>query len=72
MANYYMLNSKKEFLKTIPIDLPEPIQVMFCKDRKTKQRYLMFRTVTQNALTAPKVLIPVMFSQYDGIIVATD
>jgi hypothetical protein len=57
---------------TVPIDLPQPVQTIFCKDRKTKQRYLMFRTVTQNALTAPKILIPVMFSQYDGIIVATE
>jgi hypothetical protein len=70
--NYYILNSKKQLMFTVPIDLPQPVQTIFCKDRKTKQRYLMFRTVTQNALTAPKILIPVMFSQYDGIIVATE
>ena len=72
MRNYYMLNSKKEFLKTIHIDLPEPIQVVFCKNRKTKQRYIMFRTMTQNALTAPKMIVPTEYSQYDGIMLATD
>ncbi len=70
--NYYILNSKKELLFKVPIDLPEPIQTIFCKDRKTKQRYLMFRTVTNNSLTAPKIMIPVVFSQYDGIMLATD
>lgn len=70
--NYYILNSKKQLLFTVPIDLPQPVQTIFCKDRKTKQRYLMFRTITQNVLTAPKMLIPVMFSQYDGIIIATE
>lgn len=70
--NYYILNSKKQLLFTVPIDLPQPVQTIFCKDRKTKQRYLMFRTITQNVLTAPKMLISVMFSQYDGIIIATE
>lgn len=70
--NYYILNSKKQLLFPLVIDLPQPIQTIFCKDRKTKQRYLMFRTITDNALEAPKVLIPVTFSQYDGIIIATD
>lgn len=69
---YYILNSKKELLFPLDIDLPQPIQVIFCKDRSTKQRYLMFRTITDNALTAPKKLILVIFSQYDGIIVATE
>lgn len=70
--NYHILNSKKQLLFTVPVDLPQPVQVIFCKDRNTKQRYLMFRTITENSLTAPKMLIPVMFSQYDGIIIATD
>lgn len=70
--NYYILNSKKQLLFTVPVDLPQPVQVIFCKDRNTKQRYLMFRTITENSLTAPKMLIPVMFSQYDGIIIGTD
>lgn len=70
--NYHVLNSKKQLLFTVPVDLPQPVQVIFCKDRNTKQRYLMFRTITENSLTAPKMLIPVMFSQYDGIIIATD
>lgn len=70
--NYHILNSKKQLLFTVQVDLPQPVQVIFCKDRNTKQRYLMFRTITENSLTAPKMLIPVMFSQYDGIIIATD
>lgn len=70
--NYHILNSKKQLLFTVPVELPQPVQVIFCKDRNTKQRYLMFRTITENSLTAPKMLIPVMFSQYDGIIIATD
>lgn len=70
--NYHILNSKKQLLFTVPVDLPQPVQVIFCKDRNTKQRYLMFRTITENSLTAPKMLIPAMFSQYDGIIIATD
>ena len=70
--NYYILNAKKQLLFVVPVDLPQPVQIIFCKDRKTKQRYLMFRTITSNALTAPKMLIPVMFSQYDGINIATD
>jgi hypothetical protein len=70
--NYYILNEKRQLIFTVPVDLPQPVQVIFCKDRKTKQRYLMFRTITDNALTAPKMLIPVMFSQYDGITIATE
>ena len=72
MRNYYILNSKKEVIKMIPVNLPEPIQAILCKDRKTKQRYIMFRTVTQNALTAPKMLVPTEYSQYDGIMLATE
>lgn len=72
MRNYYIINSKKEVIKMIQVNLPEPIQAILCKDRKTKQRYIMFRTVTQNALTAPKMLVPTEYSQYDGIMLATD
>lgn len=72
MKTYYVLNDKRQVLYALPIDLPEPVQTIFCKDRQTKQRYLMFRTVTENSLTAPKILLPVKFSQYDGISIAVD
>ena len=71
MKRYYFLTPKNELMFYLDIDLPEPIQVVFCKDRKTNQRYVMFRTITDNALTAPQKTFPVPFSQYDGVKVAT-
>lgn len=67
MKTYKILNSKRQQLFELQVSIPEPIQVIFCKDRNSKQRYLMFRTITENALTAPKMVFPVPFCQYDGI-----
>lgn len=69
---YYFLTPKDELMFYLDISLPEPVKVIFCKDRKTKQHYVMFRTVTDNYETAPKQMFPVPFSQYDGVKVVTD
>ena len=67
MKNYIVKDSRNKTLFELQVSIHEPIQIIICKDRQTKQNYLMFRTMTDNSLTAPKMVAPVPFCQYDGI-----
>lgn len=46
---------------------PVPIDILFVRDRNTKQRYLLERTHGEDPLNGRKFLHPCEYSQYDDV-----
>ena len=71
MKTLYVIDSKTNCLEGVyPIYVDEPHKVLFTKDRKTKQRYILVETDGCDPYDEThKQRIPTKYSQYDGVYV---
>lgn len=60
-------NNKKKETFSFPIIIPEPVDILFVKDRATKVRYLMIRTKGEDPYEGHKQLHEVPYNQYDNV-----
>ncbi|MBP5722952.1 MAG: hypothetical protein J6X18_05195 [Bacteroidales bacterium] len=67
---YFIDKRTKHVVQTCQVFVEEPLEVIFCKDRKNKQRYLMVRTKGSDPFDITKrQLFETRFCQYDGVVV---
>ena len=69
MKYLYIIDAKTKMPVEInPIAIDGPYQIVFCKDRKTKQRYVMVREKNSNPFDFSKrQLFKTKYCQYDDI-----
>lgn len=60
-------NKTKKETFVFPIAVPEPIDFLFVKDRKTKEKYLLVRTKGEDPYTGHKQLFSVPYDQYSDV-----
>ena len=70
MKTVYLINERtKNVVQACQVFVEEPLEVIFCKDRKTKQRYVMVRTKGSDPFDITKrQLFETRFCQYDGVV----
>lgn len=65
---YVIDNKKKAVVESFQVNVKEPHQVIMCKDRKSKQRYIMVRTENSDPFnTASRQLFKTNYCQYDDV-----
>lgn len=65
---YIIDNNTKQMVQIHPVAVEEPYDIVFCKDRKTKQRYVMVRTKEADPFDISKrQLFETKYCQYDDI-----
>ena len=69
MKYLYIIDAKTKMPVEInPIAINGPYQIVFCKDRKTKQRYVMVREENSDPFDLSKrQLFETKYCQYDDI-----
>ena len=71
MKTLYLIDERtKHVIQTCQVFIDEPFEIIFCKDRATKQRYVMVRTKGSDPFNITKrQLFETRFCQYDGVVV---
>ncbi|MBP5723827.1 MAG: hypothetical protein J6X18_09695 [Bacteroidales bacterium] len=65
---YIIDNRTKNVVQVCPVAIDEPYEVIFCKDRKTKQKCVMVRTKGCNPFDISKrQVFQTNFCQYDDV-----
>ena len=69
MPNLYIIDNKtKQLVQINPVVIDGPHEIVFCKDRKTNQRYVMVRTKESDPFDISKrQLFETRYCQYDDI-----
>ncbi len=62
-----LVDSKNNEVVSFKVTVPEPVDALFVKDRKTRQNYLMIRSKGEDTTQTPRQLIPIPWDQYCGL-----